>query len=58
LRRRAHIAADPRATAYLAGVECALDRLLLAGRLDDARAIAGWKPPRLAIGGAISSSAD
>jgi poly(A) polymerase len=45
------IAADPRATAYLAGVECAADRLLLEGRPDDARAIAGWKPPRLAIGG-------
>jgi poly(A) polymerase len=45
------IAADPRATAYLAGVECAADRLLLAGRPDDARAIAGWTPPRLAIGG-------
>ncbi|HUG46044.1 MAG TPA: CCA tRNA nucleotidyltransferase [Sphingomicrobium sp.] len=45
------IAADPRATAYLAGVECTVDRLLLASRPDDAQKIAGWKPPRLGIGG-------
>jgi poly(A) polymerase len=45
------IAADPRATAYLAGVECAADRLLLEGRPEDARTIASWEQPRLAIGG-------
>lgn len=45
------IAPDPRATAYRYGVECAVDRLLLAGRSDDAKAVAAWTPPRLPIGG-------
>lgn len=48
------IAGDPRETAYRHGVECAVDRLLLAGRSDDTREIAGWVPPRLPVrGGAL-----
>jgi poly(A) polymerase len=42
---------EPRALAYELGVECAVDRLLLAGRFADAAGIAGWTPPRLPIGG-------
>ena len=45
------IAGDPRETAYRHGVECAADRLLLAGRSAEAKAIAAWSPPRLPIGG-------
>ncbi len=41
----------PRALAYRLGVEGAVDRLLLAGQVDRAAAIAGWIPPRLPIGG-------
>ena len=41
----------PRALAYRLGVEGAIDRLLLAGQVDRAAAIAGWTPPRLPIGG-------
>ena len=36
---------------YRAGIECAVDRLLLAGRTADATALAAWKAPRLPIGG-------
>ena len=43
--------ANPQALAYFEGRECALDRLLLAGRPGDAEAIAGWVVPRLPIGG-------
>lgn len=55
-RKRIACAADPeisdvRAAAYRLGVECTVDRLLLAGRSADARAIGGWTPPRLPIGG-------
>jgi poly(A) polymerase len=42
---------EPRALAYRVGTECAVDRLLLAGRPADAAAIAGWTPPKLPIGG-------
>jgi poly(A) polymerase len=42
---------DPRAAAYREGVECAVDRLLLAGEPSRAAAIAAWTPPRLPIGG-------
>ena len=45
------VAEDPRETAYHQGVQCAVDRLLLAGRSEDAAAIAAWAPPRLPIGG-------
>lgn len=44
---------DPEALAYYRGTVCAIDRLLLAGRSDEARALAGWSPPRLPIGGGI-----
>jgi len=40
-----------RALAYRLGTEGAVDRLLLAGRADDAASIKSWKPPRLPIGG-------
>jgi poly(A) polymerase len=42
---------DPRALAYRAGTDCAVDRLLLADRVDDAKAIGSWAPPRLPISG-------
>jgi poly(A) polymerase len=42
---------EPRAMAYRAGTECAIDRLLLAGRVEDAAALVGWTPPQLPIGG-------
>lgn len=42
---------SPRTLAYRVGSECATDRLLLAGRPDEAAEIAGWKAPRLPIGG-------
>jgi len=45
------VVSDPRATAYRNGIECAVDRLLLAGRARDASNIASWTPPRLPIGG-------
>jgi poly(A) polymerase len=45
------LGADPRALAYRLGPESAIDRLLLAGRPEDAAGIMGWKPPRLPIGG-------
>jgi poly(A) polymerase len=41
----------PQTLAYRLGNECAVDRLLLAGRSDDARSIADWHRPRLPIGG-------
>jgi poly(A) polymerase len=41
----------PRVLAYRIGLEGALDRLLLAGRAEQARALAGWTPPRLPISG-------
>ena len=37
--------------AYRVGSECAVDRLLLAGKTTEAATIRGWKPPRLPIGG-------
>jgi poly(A) polymerase len=40
--------------AYTLGTEFALDRLLLAGKTNEAAAIATWKAPRLPItGGAL-----
>ena len=41
----------PHALAYRLGNECAVDRLLLAGRAEEARAIAEWHRPRLPISG-------
>jgi poly(A) polymerase len=43
----------PRALAYRVRVECAVDRLLLAGRISDAREISGWHAPRLPISGGV-----
>jgi poly(A) polymerase len=45
------VASSPEALAYRFGSECAVDRLLLAARVDDAARIADWHPPRLPIGG-------
>jgi poly(A) polymerase len=42
---------SPRALGYRVGVACAVDRLLLAGRADEAAEIARWHAPRLPIGG-------
>ncbi len=55
-RKRASCAAGPGtgdrfALAYRNGIDCAADRLLLAGRPADAAAVAAWTPPRLPIGG-------
>ena len=44
-------ASDPRALAYRVGLDCAVDRLLLAERPSDAAAIADWHSPRLPISG-------
>jgi len=43
----------PEALAYRLGTACAVDRLLLSGRPDDAKRIAKWHPPRLPIGGGM-----
>lgn len=56
-RKRLACAADrflgssSRALAYRVGMDCAADRLLLAGRPQDAADIALWHRPRLPIGG-------
>ncbi len=42
---------NPEALAYRFGNECAIDRLLLAGKPDQAAALMGWRAPRLPIGG-------
>ena len=46
------LSSAPQALAYWVGPQCAVDRLLLAGKADDAASIAGWTPPRMPIGGA------
>ena len=57
-RRRLSCAADddldlsPHALGYRIGNDCAVDRLLKAGKVGAAAEIAGWTPPRLPIGGA------
>jgi poly(A) polymerase len=43
--------ASSQVLAYRVGSECAVDRLLLAGKTTEAATIRGWKPPRLPIGG-------
>ena len=43
--------ASAEALAYRLGTECAVDRLLLDRRADDAKAVARWKTPRLPIAG-------
>ena len=45
--------ASPRALAYAVGTDCAADRLLLECRTREAKEIAGWKAPRLPIGGGM-----
>jgi len=56
-RKRLGCAADPsiqiatQALAYRIGVECAVDRLLLADRATDAAEIAAWHAPRLPVSG-------
>jgi poly(A) polymerase len=56
-RQRVACAADPmlapgpHAIAYRNGVACAIDRLLLAGRIAEAKAVSDWKPPRLPVSG-------
>ena len=47
-----NLSSAPRALAYWVGPQCAVDRLLLAGKAGEAQSIAGWVPPRLPIGGA------
>jgi poly(A) polymerase len=47
----ADLGQSPEALAYELGSDCAVDRLLLAGRTNDAVGIASWKPPRLPISG-------
>ena len=47
----AAIRADAQSLAYFAGLECAVDRLLLGGEAERAKTIAQWETPRLPIGG-------
>ncbi|NUQ17945.1 MAG: CCA tRNA nucleotidyltransferase [Sphingomonas sp.] len=44
-------ASSPEALVYRLGKECAVDRLLLAARVDDAALAANWRAPRMPIGG-------
>lgn len=44
-------ASGPHALAYRLGTDCAVDRLLLAGRTADAAAVSQWETPRLPISG-------
>jgi poly(A) polymerase len=43
--------ASAQALVYRVGPDCAVDRLLLAGRTEDAATMQAWKPPRLPISG-------
>ena len=45
------VAENARSLAYYVGIECAVDRLLLAGNLEAATAIADWHVPRLSVRG-------
>jgi poly(A) polymerase len=45
------LGANPKALAYRLGIDCAVDRLLLAGKAEEAARIASWHPPRLPVGG-------
>jgi poly(A) polymerase len=44
---------SPRVLAYRVGIECAVDRLLLANRPAEAAEISRWHKPRLPIGGGV-----
>ena len=46
-----HLGSSPQALAYRVGVECAIDRLLIAGKAEAAMALRGWRVPRMPIGG-------
>jgi poly(A) polymerase len=48
---RRELGSNPEALAYRVGVDCAVDRLLLAGEPARAASLAGWRTPRLPIGG-------
>ncbi len=56
-KKRLSCAADsgpaepPETLAYRLGNDCAVDRLLLAGRATEAAAMAAWKAPRLPVSG-------
>jgi poly(A) polymerase len=45
------LGANPKTLAYRLGIDCAVDRLLLAGKAEEAARIASWHPPRLPVGG-------
>ncbi len=45
------LSSSAEALSYRVGTACAVDRLLLAGKVDQARAIANWAAPRLPISG-------
>jgi poly(A) polymerase len=47
----ADLHSSPEVLAYRRGIECAVDRLLLAGDAREAARIAKWRPPRLPISG-------
>ena len=47
----AAVPANAQSFAYFAGLECAVDRLLLGGEADRAKVITQWESPRLPIGG-------
>ncbi|MGE5564257.1 MAG: CCA tRNA nucleotidyltransferase [Bacillota bacterium] len=47
------IEGTPEALAYRVGTDCAVDRLLLAGRAAEAGRIGKWRPPRLPVGGGM-----
>ena len=44
---------SPEAMVYRLGRDCAVDRLLLAGRIDEAALAASWHAPRMPIGGGV-----
>ena len=48
---RPDVPVNARSLAYYVGVECAVDRLLLAGKTETAAAIAEWHVPRLPVRG-------
>lgn len=49
----AEVGPAPKALAYRLGTACAVDRLLLADRAEDAIGISKWHPPRLPISGGL-----
>ena len=48
---RGDLSSSPQALAYRVGTDCAVDRLLLAGKPREAAQVHGWPVPRLPIGG-------